>query len=198
MIPSIFGYGGHAKEVSYQTGIETFFIDDLYYDSSMEPNILPFSEFDYKKYEILIGVSNPLDRKKIVSKFPLDTKYITYIHPSANILDKRTRIGVGSFIGMSSIITTNVILGKHSILNRGNQIGHDCRIGNYFSMMPGAIVSGNVTIGDNVYMGTNSVIIEKKTITSNVTIGTLGCVIKDIDEPGTYVGVPVKKISNER
>lgn len=42
-------------------------------------------------------------------------------------------ISEGSFIGAYSILTTNVKIGKHSILNRGNHIGHDCRIGDYFS-----------------------------------------------------------------
>jgi len=192
MIPAIFGYGGHAQEVSIQTGIDTFFIDDKYYSLDMPANVLPSSYFDHKKYELIVAVSNPLDRKKIISSLPLDTKYITFIHPTS-FIGKHIRFDEGCFIGMNSIITTNVILGKHSLLNRGNQIGHDCRLGDYFTMMPGSIVSGNVNAGNLVYMGTNSVIIEKTNICSNVTIGALGCVIKDINEMGTYVGVPVKK-----
>ena len=60
--------------------------------------------------------------------------------------------------------------------------------------MPGAIVSGNVDIKDRVYLGTNSTIIEKKRICDDVTIGANGVVVRDIINPGTYVGVPVKKI----
>ena len=64
-------------------------------------------------------------------------------------------IGEGSFIGAYSILTTNIKIGKNAILNRGNHIGHDCQIGNYFSAMPGAIVSCNVKIYYLVYMGNN-------------------------------------------
>lgn len=60
--------------------------------------------------------------------------------------------------------------------------------------MPGAIVSGNVTIGNSVYMGTNSTIKEKINITNNVTIGLNSGVIKDINQEGIYVGTPAKKI----
>lgn len=193
MIPAIFGYGGHAKEVSIQTGIDTFFIDDTFYSENINANVLPLSYFDHQKYELIIAVSNPLDRKKIVSSLPHNTKYITYIHNNS-FIGKHVIIGEGSFIGMNSIITTNVILGNHCILNRGNQIGHDCRLGNYFTMMPGSIVSGNVKSGDLIYMGTNSAIIENINLSSNITIGALGCVVKDISDSGTYVGVPVKKI----
>jgi UDP-3-O-[3-hydroxymyristoyl] glucosamine N-acyltransferase len=60
--------------------------------------------------------------------------------------------------------------------------------------MPGAIVSGNVKIYDLVYMGNNSSIREKLSVHSLTTIGMNGAVVKSINEPGVYGGVPVKKI----
>jgi serine acetyltransferase len=60
--------------------------------------------------------------------------------------------------------------------------------------MPGAIISGNVKIFDLVYLGTNSSVKEKISIHSMVTIGSNSTVVKNINEPGTYVGVPSKKI----
>jgi UDP-3-O-[3-hydroxymyristoyl] glucosamine N-acyltransferase len=80
------------------------------------------------------------------------------------------------------------------VLNRANQIGHDCVIGSYFSAMPGAIVSGNVRIHDCVYMGTNSTIKEKLSVHSLATIGSNAAVVKHIEDTGTYVGVPAKII----
>jgi UDP-3-O-[3-hydroxymyristoyl] glucosamine N-acyltransferase len=60
--------------------------------------------------------------------------------------------------------------------------------------MPGSIVSGDVTIYDLVYMGNNSSIREKLSIHSLTTIGMNCAVIKNINESGTYIGVPSKKI----
>ena len=60
--------------------------------------------------------------------------------------------------------------------------------------MANSVISGNVTIGNNVYMGNNSSIKEKTEICDDVIIGMNGCVIRNIDKPGTYVGVPVNKI----
>ena len=60
--------------------------------------------------------------------------------------------------------------------------------------MPNAVVSGNCNIGNCVYIGTNSTIKEKLNICNNVTIGLNAGVVKDIKEPGTYVGTPAKKI----
>ena len=60
--------------------------------------------------------------------------------------------------------------------------------------MPGAIVSGNVTIYDLVYMGNNSSIREKLSVHSLTTIGMNSAVVKNIEYPGIYVGCPAKII----
>lgn len=52
-------------------------------------------------------------------------------------------------------------------------------------------------LGDNVVIGTNSVIVGPLEICDNVMIGSMTLVSKSIVEPGTYVGVPARKISDE-
>ena len=61
-------------------------------------------------------------------------------------------------------------------------------------MMPCAIIGGNVNIGHNVYLGSGSNVKEKINICSDATIGMNGAVVKDIITPGTYVGIPTKKL----
>ena len=191
MKKALIGYGGHAKEVMAQRGVKlTCFVDDNYVVYGTNP----ISEFDPKEYVVMVAVANSKDRFNITQRLPKETKYFTWVHPTALIMDDNIEIGDGSFIGAYSILTTNIKIGDHSILNRGNHIGHDCEIGNYFSAMPGAIVSGNVKISDLVYMGNNSSIREKLLIHSLSTIGMNSAVVKDIEEPGTYVGCPSEKI----
>ena len=189
---ALFGYGGHAREVAAQIGKDVsdlvFFVDDIY----AKDGVKPISEFNPKEYLMMVAVADSKDRSEIVSKLPEGTKYFTFIHPTAQIMSDDVIIGEGSFIGANSILTTNIQIGKHAILNRGNHIGHDCVIGNYFSAMPGAIVSGNVHIGNRVYLGTNSSVIEKKEILHDIKIGANGVVVKNIVSRGTYVGCPVK------
>ena len=188
---ALYGYGGHAMEVAAQIDQPiTFFVDDKYLTEETKP----ISEFDPTKYLIMVAVADSKDRFDMVQRLSKETQFFTFIHPTALILSDNVQVGVGSFIGANSILTTNIKLGKHTILNRGNQIGHDSEIGDYFSAMPGAIISGNVKIHDCVYMGTNSYIKEKLSIHSISTIGMNSCVVKHIKEPGVYVGVPVRKI----
>ena len=126
------------------------------------------------EYKMMIAVSDSLGRSQIADRLPSETGYFTFIHPTAQIMDKNIEIGEGSFIGANSILTTNITIGKHAILNRGNQIGHDCIIGNFFSAMPGSIISGNVHIGNRCYLGTNSSIIEKRYLLHDILIGEIG------------------------
>jgi sugar O-acyltransferase (sialic acid O-acetyltransferase NeuD family) len=188
---ALYGYGGHAREVASQIGQPvTFFVDDEY----VTPETKPISEFIPTEYRMMIAVANSRDRFDISQRLPKETIYFTFIHPTSLILDNNIEIGEGSFIGANSILTTNIKIGKHAILNRYNQIGHDTIIGSYFSAMPGVIISGNVTIYDCVYIGTNASVKEKISIHSLATIGMNAGVVKNIIEPGVYVGTPAKLI----
>lgn len=193
MKKALIGNGGHAREVMCQMGEELirFVSDDNY---KKETNVFPLSKFNPEEYELLIAVGVGLIREKICNQLPKNTKYFTFVHPSSMILSKDVILEEGTFIGANSILTCNIKLGKHALLNRGNHIGHDCTIGDFFSMMPNAIVSGNCEIDNLVYMGTNSSIREKIKICQNVTIGLNSGVVKDICDPGVYVGIPAKKI----
>lgn len=190
MKKALIGYGGHASEVMAQMGLKlTCFVDDKF----VTENCLPLSKFDPNNYVVMVAIANPQDRFNMVNKLPKETKYFTFIHPTALIIND-VEIGIGSFIGAYSILTTNIKIGSHSLLNRSNHIGHDCIVGDYFSAMPGSIVSGNVNIGNNVYLGTNSSIKEKLTIIDNVTIGLNTGIVKSIDKSGTYVGQTTRLI----
>jgi sugar O-acyltransferase (sialic acid O-acetyltransferase NeuD family) len=188
---ALYGYGGHAREIASQIGKEvTFFVDDQYSNNIAKP----ISSFDPTQYHMMVAVGDSKDRFEMVQKLPKETEFFTFIHPTALILDNNVEIGEGSFIGAYSILTTNIKIGKHALLNRGNQIGHDTTIGDYFSAMPGVIISGNCKIYDCVYIGTNASIRQKINIHSLSTIGMNAAVVKDIESPGVYAGVPAKKI----
>ena len=62
------------------------------------------------------------------------------------------------------------------------------------TIYPSVNVSGNVLIGQCTELGTGTQIIQGKTITANSIVGAGAVVVKNIEEPGTYVGSPAKKI----
>lgn len=173
----IIGKGGFAKEIS-----------------AYEPNSIMFEnegvEYLNLKTPVVIAIGDGTVRKKIAEKYPL-------LWYSTLELGKQygdCSIGVGTIICPGTILTQHITIGNHVIINLNCTIGHDCTIGNYTTISPGVNVSGNCKIGANCYIGSNAVIREKITICSDVIIGAGSVVVKDITEPGTYVGNPVKKI----
>jgi sugar O-acyltransferase (sialic acid O-acetyltransferase NeuD family) len=198
MKKGIIGAGGFGREVYWSLSLiervnTKFFVDDKYWDDTNDL-ILPISKFNPSEYKIVVAIGDPRDRFDMVERLPKETKYFTHIHPSVQILGDDVEINEGSIICAGTIITTNVKIGKHAHLNLQTTIGHDCEIGDYFTTAPGAKISGNCKIYDCVYVGTNASIKEKISIHSLTTIGSNATVVKNIEEPGIYVGVPTNKI----
>lgn len=199
MKKAIIGSGGFAREIRACILEEViYFVEDNFYLQGSE-NCLPLSQFKPEVYEVVVAIADTNVRKRIVESLPKDTKYFTYIHPSAQILDSNNIVGEGSIICANCIVTTNVQIGKHCQLNLATTVGHDTKIGNYFTTSPGVHISGNCEISDLVTMGTGSVIKEKtKILCENVVVGMQAAVVKDTLESGVYVGVPCSKIMKKR
>tara|TARA_R110000803_G_scaffold57076_1_gene114893 strand:- start:300 stop:905 length:606 start_codon:yes stop_codon:yes gene_type:complete len=195
----IFGKGGFAGDIYAAIDKHkpnehpVFMVDDEYYSPS-ERNTLPFSQFDIENHEVLVAVADPEKRRAIVEKFPSNTTWGVWIDPGVNILGLNVRISPGSILCAGTILTRDIVIGKHAHLNLLTTIGHGCTVGDFFTTSPGVKVGGDCTIGDNVFIGSNAAIKEKIDITENVYIGMLAGVTKNITEPGVYIGTPARKI----
>lgn len=145
-----------------------------------------------------LAFGNSLLRKKVYTKLSAYQKisYPSLIHPSV-VKDERphaVQMGQGSFIAAGNVLMTHIKMGDFAYINIGNTIGHDCQFGSFVTLSPGCRISGNVTIGDNTFLGAGAIVLDRVTIADNTIIGA-GCVVnKDITEPGTYVGVPARKV----
>jgi sugar O-acyltransferase (sialic acid O-acetyltransferase NeuD family) len=195
MKKALIGAGGFAREIKAHIGDSTLkcFVDDKFWKENNE-YIFPLSEFDPNEYEVLVAIGDPKARFDMVQRLPKETQYFSFIHPSAYVLGYDVIIGKGSIVCAGCILTTNIIIGNHAHLNLQTTIGHDCEIGDYFTTAPGAKISGNCKIYDCVYIGTNASIKQKISIRSLTTIGLNAGVVKDIKEPGTYIGTPAKLV----
>lgn len=116
------------------------------------------------------------------------------IVPQSVIFALDSSIGDNSIICPNAFVTTRVKIGYGCVVHYNCSIGHDTVIGDYSTILPGANISGNVNIGKYVVVGSNACIREKLHIADNVFIGMGSVVVKDILEPGTYVGNPLRKL----
>jgi len=193
----IIGYGGFGREVFHSLTKKEqediiFFVHDEWWKPGND-KVIPLSKFNPNEYEVVVAIGDPSDKKKVVESLPKETRFFTHIHNSATILDDSIEIGEGTIICAGVILTTNIKVGKHVHLNLLTTIGHDTVIGDFTTTAPGSKISGNCNIGECVYLGTNSSVKQKINICDNTIVGLNAGIVRNIDEPGVYVGVPAKK-----
>lgn len=139
-----------------------------------------------------VGSSNV--RKKIIEKLKdTSVKFATLVDPSV-LYSNSVKIGEGAIVCAGTIITVDVNIGDHVIVNLDCTIGHDAVIDDFVTIYPSVNVSGNALIGECSELGTGTQIIQGKKVISNTIIGAGAIVVKDCLESGTYVGSPAKKI----
>lgn len=135
-------------------------------------------------------------REKIVDnmkKVNADIKFGTVIDPSVEMSDL-VSIGEGTIICAHTIITVNISIGNHVIINLDCTVGHDAIIQDFVTMYPSVNVSGITNIGHAVELGTGMQIIQGKSVGAYSIIGAGSVIVKDIPAKCTAVGVPARLI----
>ncbi len=121
----------------------------------------------------------------------------TLRHPLAYV-GQEVQIGEGTCLAPGSLVTANVSLGRHCIINIKVSISHECIIGDFVDVNPGAVICGNVRIGDGCFIGAGATIIDKVTIGEGTVIGAGAVVTQNIPAQVTAVGVPARVIKRHR
>lgn len=145
-------------------------------------------------FRFLCCIGSTAAKKRISGRLEaMGTRFAIGVHPNA-VLSDHVEIGEGTVITAGNIVTTNVRIGKHVIVNLACTIGHYTEIGDYCTINPGVNISGDVTLGRGVLLGTNSTILEKQSVGEFSIIGAGAVVTKSIPERVTAVGIPAKVI----
>lgn len=145
--------------------------------------------------EVIIGVGTPFLQERFAG-LAAPVQAFSYVSQHAHIADitNRTKIGKGTIVAPGCILTTDIQIGEFCVVNINTTIGHNTSIGNYCNISPGVHLSGNIKMGHRCNIGTGAVVREKISICDDVVVGMGAAVVKDITEPGVYVGCPAKKV----
>lgn len=90
----------------------------------------------------------------------------------------------------------DVTLGDHVHAQFNSVISHGCRVGDYVTLCPGVVLSGDVVVEDDVFVGANATIIHGGiTIGRGALVGAGAVVIDNVSAGATMAGVPARKIN---
>lgn len=142
-----------------------------------------------------IGIGNPILRKNIYDKFvSFGGVFTSTISPSVNIGFYDVQIGNGTNILSGVIISNSSKIGMGCIVYYNSIITHDCEIGDFVEISPGATLLGRSSIGNFSQIGSNATILPNIKLGKNVVVGASSVVTKDVPDNCVVVGTPARII----
>lgn len=145
---------------------------------------------------LVIAVGDPRVKARLRQQLTSPQFYFpALLHPHvANAGFQFNQIGEGSIICQSTILTTNIVLGRHVLLNLGCTIGHDVVVGDYCSLMPQVNLGGGSQLQPGVFAGTGVTVLPLIRVGENSILGAGTVVTRDLPAHCTAVGVPARVI----
>ncbi len=161
-----------------------------YLGNELEEN----SVLQMKQSGFFIGIGDNQIRRKVYHSLEKNCLPINAIHPSAIIDATITMAENGVMIAAGVCINAFTKIETGAICNTSSVIEHECIVGAFSHIGPGAIICGNVTIGEGTFIGAGAIIRQNINIGKNVMIGMGAVVIKNVADNETVVGNPSKKL----
>lgn len=197
---ALIGCGGHARSITpllLDLGYEVEGIYDNSFQEGIKETIAGVNlkgGWEQIPFEIalLIAFGDPQKRAEFYQKYPNQWAE-NVIHPKT-VLGMDVSMGKSNQILAGTILNSFVEVGNNNLINTGAILEHETQIGNHNHISVGAILCGRVKMGDRNMIGAGTVIKDGVKIASDIVIGAGSVVVRDLLEPGTYVGTPVRKI----
>lgn len=205
----IFGAGGHGRDVHQ-------IVRDLVADGA-DWNVVGFLDGDAKRHgteihalpilgdeswlagrpdtHVVVAIGATAARWGIVQKLTGVgcRNFATLVHPRV-WAGRDVEIGTGTVICASTLLTTDLRIGNHAILNLACTVGHDVVLGDFVTLAPGVNISGAVGVGKGCDLGSGSIVNQGVNIGRWSVIGSGAVVVRDLEPNVTAVGVPARVI----
>jgi sugar O-acyltransferase (sialic acid O-acetyltransferase NeuD family) len=202
----IVGAKGHATEIldvwnEVNRAHELYFFDNIsklnsitFYNYPILSSVKQVKKIFEIDNGFILGLGGTSRRKDLAQQFIELGGVLKPIVSKFTFISNNCSMGNGVNIMPFASVYGNGQIGEGVLLNSYASVHHDARIGSYSEISPGARILGFCKIGNNCSIGANAVVLPGITICDNVIIGAGTIVTKNIEDPGTYIGVPAKKM----
>lgn len=197
---NIIGAGGHSK-VAADIAIACGYDDITFLNKNKCPSScmgFPVIEEDlskpgYEEDDFFVAIGDAGIREQVSRELEKrGFNLITLIHPSA-VLGTDVVIGKGTAVMAGVVINADTIIGEGCIINTAASVDHDNVLADFVHVSVGAHLAGMVKVDKATWIGAGATVSNHISICENTMIGAGAVVVKDITEPGTYIGVPAKR-----
>ena len=196
----VFGTGGHGRVVAEAAMLESHW-HSIHASARSLPsgqtellpgiNLLDADAVLALDPAIHIAIGNNQAREKEASIWGHE-RLTSVVHPAASV-SQFSSIGSGCFVAASAVVGPMAIVGMGVIVNHGAVIDHDVEVGAFSHIAPNASLGGHVKLGQRVLIGSGAVVLPSIMIGDDVIVGAGSVVNANLQEPGTYIGIPARK-----
>ncbi|GFO55069.1 hexapeptide transferase [Geomonas sp. Red276] len=124
-------------------------------------------------------------------------RLVTAVHPAAT-LGRGVKVGDGTVIMAGAVINSDAVIGENVIVNTRASIDHDCEVGAFSHIAPGAVLCGEVRVGEESFVCAGATIIPNTTVGSQALVGAGATVIGDVADGVRVVGNPARVIGGPK
>jgi len=193
----LFGCGGHGRSVAdvlilNDPNVSLLFVDKNAADNEKLYGFDVVRDMDPAGMPYIIALGDNRQRMMKLQEIG-ESGLISVVSVKAHV-GHGSSVGKGCFLANYCHVGPEAKIGNNTIINTAAVVEHEVRIGNHCHVGPGAVISGRSAIGDLAFIGVGAVVKDNISICSDVIVGAGATVIRNIDEPGTYVGTPVRKL----
>ncbi|MBI1945856.1 MAG: acetyltransferase [Deltaproteobacteria bacterium] len=142
--------------------------------------------------ELLLGVGDNHLRQRLAGK--LVGPWTSCVHPAATVAEGSV-LGVGTLVCAGAVVQADARLGAHVIVNTCASVDHDCIVGDFVHVAPGARLAGDVTVELGALIGVGAAVAPKRRVGAWSIVGAGGTVVRDVPPSTTVVGVPARPIT---
>lgn len=142
---------------------------------------------------VVAAIGDPNTRMRAIRQAQsLGCRFATLVHPATRYDQRTVSIGCGTVICAGNILTVDIRIGAHVLLNLDCTVGHDSILEDFATVSPGCHLSGRTIVRERAYLGTGSVTIENIEIGARSTIGAGAVVVRSIPSDVIATGVPAR------
>lgn len=120
-------------------------------------------------------------------------RFPALVHPRA-VVSSLAELADGCQIMAGAVIQAGATIGRGAIVNTMASVDHDCRIGDYVHVAPGAHLSGCVEVRECSLIGTGAAVIQGIRIGRLCTIGAGSAVVRDVAAGQRVAGSPARPL----
>ena len=205
----IFGAGGHGKVVAETARAmgswnEIVFADDAYPQVTSVDGYRVVADFTGARAmagdhgDVIVAIGDNRKRSDLTMQLRQSGfNPVTLIHPAA-VVAQSAHIEAGTVIFAQAVVQAAARVGSAVIVNTAASVDHDCIVGAGAHLSPGVHLGGEVRVGDYSWLGVGAVVINQVAIGRGVTVGAGSCVIADLSDGVTVVGVPARPVRQDR